>query len=92
MQRMETLEPTEGFSSASLGAVDTSSPDASAAAVCPQQVGGPGLVRRCDDCGRDTYSLTSSRCAPCRTAGDRDEMSGDELWPLLELADLVGEG
>jgi hypothetical protein len=84
-------EPTEGFSPATLGAVDTSSPDASAAAVCSQQAGGPGLVRRCDDCGRDTYSLTQSICAPCRTAGD-DEMSGDELWPLVELEVMGGEG
>jgi hypothetical protein len=43
-------------------------------------------VRRCDECGRDTYDLTQSRCTPCRTTGvDVEEMSGDELWPLLEL-------
>lgn len=83
--RNGTAEPLEGYPRAPLGAPD--SPDA--AADSPY-AGGLGVVRLCEDCGRDTYDLTRSRCTPCRTEGTRDEASGDELWPLVELD--VGEG
>lgn len=50
-------------------------------------------TRRCHDCQVEHDELEHRCCAACRAKRERavEEMSGDELWPLLEI-DVGGEG